>query len=324
MNRSALRAHLSLAGPLYLDAHLKPVNRAFAREGSVESARRRLALNMTWGSAGRASEVAGVTWDSIEWDAEFGAAYVEIVQMKVAKIKNIMFVAGADRHSDFFLALGDYLALRQPKPSRDDEPDWLIPELNETKSPGTTITNYLKALRPEGGAVGYKEYAVPGLPETVCAGGIRPGASNTLAKFMPGELIVQLTGHGLEGSSAVYNYIDADRALAIPGALVLAGWSALPWSQLGEGPQPPTLEALRDAGVDLDDFERAIDHIFNIDSAVPAVLKPGGKLRPLLRTALASMIMYTRRSARLLARCAPSSARCSRCLTRRACSSGAA
>ena len=106
---------------------------------------------------------------------------------------------------------------------------------------------------------------------------------------------MQLTGHGLEGSSAVYNYIDADRALAIPGALVLARWSALPWSQLGEGPQPPTLEALRDAGVDLDDFERAIDHIFNIDSAVPAVLKPGGKLRPLLRTALASMIMYTQR-----------------------------
>lgn len=67
-----------------------------------------------------------------------------------------------------------------------------------------------------------------------------------LHKYMPGELIAHVTGHDLKGTSALYEYIDASRALAIPGALVLAGWPALPWGHHGAGPKPPSLDALLD------------------------------------------------------------------------------
>ena len=74
----------------------------------------------------------------------------------------------------------------------------MIPELHGTSSPGTKLGDWLKALRPssKGGAAGYagKGYSVPSLPENVNAGGIRPGVSNMLSKYMPGELVSHMTG----------------------------------------------------------------------------------------------------------------------------------
>ena len=40
-----------------------------------------------------------------------------------------------------------------------------------------------------------KGYSVPSLPDNVNAGGIRPGVSNMLSKYMPGELVSHMTGH---------------------------------------------------------------------------------------------------------------------------------
>ena len=46
--------------------------------------------------------------------------YVEIKQSKISKAKLIAFVAGADRHCDWFLALADYMAMHPP-PLYDSE-----------------------------------------------------------------------------------------------------------------------------------------------------------------------------------------------------------
>ena len=197
---------------------------------------------------------------------------------------------------------------RPPPIYNSDTPAWLIPELHVTGTPAQKLGLYLKDLlpRPRGGAASFSKVAVAALPDDVSAAGVRPGASNTLAKWMPGELIVHVTGHELKGTSALYEYIDASRALAIPGALVLAGWPALPWGQHSAGPSPPSLDALRDVQapfqkVDMARLEAVIDALFNIDSRSPPMLgllqtHPArgseGALRPMLRAALAALLMY--------------------------------
>lgn len=104
-----------------------------------------------------------------------------------------------------------------------DEPAWLIPKLQSNNSPGTTLGNWLRALRPSsrGGTADYRDSAVPSLPDRVTAGGIQPGASNMLNKYMLGELAVHVTVHDLKGTSALYEYVDASRALAMQGGAPL-------------------------------------------------------------------------------------------------------
>lgn len=290
--------------PIYLPT-MKMVNAALARAGTSEAATRRLGLQSAWHSGGRSSESACITWDTaLQYDEEMQAVYVEIKQSKISKAKLIAFVAGADRHCDWFLALADYMIMHPPLIYNTDEPSWMIHELHGTSSPGTKLGDWLRALRPldKGGAAGYagKGFFVPSLHENVNAGGIRPGVSNMLSKYMPGELVAHMTGHDFRGVSALYEYVDADRALALVPALVAAGWPALPWGQHGDGPVPPSIDALRDAGEDVDVLERingvhercVIDSLFNLDDASPPMLLSGGALRRMVLIAFASMIMY--------------------------------
>ena len=86
------------------------------------------------------------------------------------------------------------------------------------------------------------------------AGGIRPGVINTLTKYMPVEFVVCMTGHEMKGGTAAYEYIDAQLALCMPGALVLAGWPKLPWGQLGDGPTPADISVLFSLGVSAEEL----------------------------------------------------------------------
>ena len=86
-----------------------------------------------------------------------------------------------------------------------------------------------------------------------------------------------MTGHDFKSVSAIYEYLDADRALALVGALVAAGWPALPWGQTGAGPVPPSLEALQTLAapyqkIRMELLENVIDALFHIDSASPPML----------------------------------------------------
>ena len=297
----------SCTGPIYLKV-IKLCLLALAVSGSVEAPTRKLAIWTLWASVGRSSETSTVTWDGLEWDEEMQGVFVEIIQSKVGRIKLIVFVAGADRHSCFFLHLADYMASRRPPVYNSDKPAWLIPELHDTSTPAKKLGSYFKDLLPRlrGGAAFFAKVAVGILPDGVSAAGVRPGGCNMLAKYLPGELIAHVSGHEFKGTSALYEYIDADRALAIPGALILAGWPALPWGHHGDGPTPPSLDALHDLAapfqkIDMDRLESVIDALFNIDSASPPMLgslrthpERGsyGSLRPMLRCALAALLMY--------------------------------
>lgn len=202
-------------------------------------------------------------------------------QWKVSKVKIVPFVAGIDRHSCWFVDFADFLAASPMRPFFDGEAAFLFPELLKVTSPGTAIGNYIKACIPY----------VKGLSTNANAGGIRPGACNSLLAQMPAEFAVQVTGHELKGTSAIYNYFDSNAALTIPGADVLAGWAPPPWGHTGLAPRPANLSAIQHC-VDPLAIDAAIDKLFRLDSASPPTILQGGRLRQALEAAFATAIMY--------------------------------
>ena len=72
-------------------------------------------------------------------DKKFKHVFVEYPQPKGSKIKLAAFGAGVDRHSDWFVALADYLVLQPDRAIySEDAPAWFLPALQKTGSPGTT------------------------------------------------------------------------------------------------------------------------------------------------------------------------------------------
>ena len=47
---------------------------------------------------------------------------IDIIDSKKSKLRLIAYAAGADRHSDWFIKLGDYLALHKPRIYNSDKP----------------------------------------------------------------------------------------------------------------------------------------------------------------------------------------------------------
>jgi len=72
---------------------------------------------------------------------------------------------------------------------------------------------------------------------------------------MPAELAVWTTGHDLKALSALWNYVGAGTGLNLPGTVVLGGWPAFPWGQIGKGPMPPKLMVLVEGGVGVEMLE---------------------------------------------------------------------
>ena len=117
--------------------------------------------------------------------------------------------------------------------------------------------------------------------------------ANWAAKYVCLEALAHWTGHDLRGLSALFEYFDVDRAVALPAAVVIAGWAPFARGQLGAGPEPASLEPiLSSAGVTEHGLIEAMDEILNLDSASPPTLLAGGELREMVNTAFASMIMY--------------------------------
>ena len=216
------------------------ITRAYARAGTVEGAIRKVSLLTCQRSAGRSAEPAWMTVDGLIWDKKFKHVFVESPQPKGSKIKLVALGAGESRHSDWFLALGDYLVLQPDRALyKEEDPNWLFPELQKTSSPGTTLGNYIKAVLPaeRGGHKTYqKEHlVVHELPPGVTAGGLRPGACNELRAAMPSELAMHVTAHDFTSFAAYFEYIDCTRAGCMPGSVVLGGWEPFPWGQMGKG-----------------------------------------------------------------------------------------
>jgi hypothetical protein len=187
----------------------------------------------------------------------------------------------------------------QSKPATHDptNPAWLFPEVQRaTKSPGTTFGSYIKAVMQDGAAK-YKNYMAKledgsALPLDANASGLRTGACNMLAIHMPLEFCVATTGHHMQRHCAFYEYLDSTFATCLAGAVVLAGWPAFPFGQLGVGPCPPTLEALSTLGVLGDGLDNAILKFFHIDDCSPPQFKKTGKLWPVTHIMFACEVCY--------------------------------
>ena len=170
------------------------------------------------------------------------------------------------------------------------------------KNANTKMSNYIRALQPAGrdGALDkYNEVAVHSLPPQPTAGGLRPGASDTMALCIPAEFTVHTTGHDLAGScGSLFTYLDTRQALQMPGALALADWPPYPYGQIGPGPRSPTLEVLLNLGdrggksVSMESLESFIDKLFSFHDATHPGLLQDGALRSLMHASTATLIMY--------------------------------
>ena len=85
--------------------------RAYASHDTVEATKRKLPLYSLWLSAGRTNECCFLSFDSLRWDAHFGAVQVEIIQFKTSKAKKVAFTAGPNADRCWFTHLGDMLAM---------------------------------------------------------------------------------------------------------------------------------------------------------------------------------------------------------------------
>ena len=293
------------APPLGIE-HVKAIARSlgmFASRGQMGQTRvaheRKFAILSLWQVAGRSGEIAWLSYKKLAWDEQLRCVHVEVAQLKTVKVKRLVFVAGANRHCCWFTALGDRLATesRDSWFHDDEEYHWLFPDLSDTESPGTRIGEYIKALLPHdvsGSSKSklYKDYVVETLPADSNAASIRAGCANMLHVAMPEAFACTTTGHKLE-SYAHQQYIDAETANCMPGAIVLSGFPALPWGQRGACGRPASLSALETvplvSGVS---FDKLIDDLYDLGDFCPSSLRTGGSLRPAVHAAFASQVMY--------------------------------
>ena len=288
---------LACAAPVYL-TDVMLLQRSYARANTSQGAVRKFALLSTQRAAGRSSEIAWSTYANMQWDSHFKHVFVSIVQKKSAKLKLAAFGAGATRHADWFLAFGDFLVLQPNEIYSEDQPNWLIPRLQETSAPGTTLTRWIQDVLPSkrGGHSNYqdKRLVLPQLQPGVTAAGLRRGASNELAAAMPTALAIRVTGHECKGVSAFFEYLDVSRAGLMPGSVVLGGWPSGHGErlQMGKGPVPASLDALEELGFDMAKIDGMIDTLFRLDTASPPMLLRDGHLRPAVCAAFATMVMH--------------------------------
>ena len=284
---------------------------------------KRLAILSLWAACGRSGELAYVHWDGMSWDHAHECVVGSVPQVKTSKKKNICFVAGADRSVCWILALGDHWATSawnvpsapEARGTADEnEPAWLFDVLHDKgKGAGAKMGTWIALGRDEKWALTNdippklselsqtpnstnmphmsKKLVRPA--EKVNAAGIRKGAVDLMATYMPNELVVAATGHDLSSVSALDSYIQADAAKAMAGAVVLAGFAPFPWGHRGKGPTPASWDELVAQAGDEATLDAVADVLFHITSESDAALaSPGGRLRPLVRAALAHQVMY--------------------------------
>ena len=93
---------------------IRQANAALSKTDTVQAAVGKLGLQTLFASAGRSNETGTLTYDRLEWDPDLKAVFAELYQSKVARAKLIAIVAGVDSYSDWFVALGDMLAIHSP------------------------------------------------------------------------------------------------------------------------------------------------------------------------------------------------------------------
>ncbi|XRB19365.1 hypothetical protein RI054_21g92110 [Pseudoscourfieldia marina] len=232
---------------------------ALAHRSTPRAMETKFALRQTWASGGRAAESAYLLYTGLKWDYDQQCTVGLWPQLKTFKVKLAVFVAGIDASTCYYTDWGDVMALSQPPIFEDGEACFLNTKLSLAAHPARVLGASMKDLRKD----------CPELPEDVSAGGPRPGV----------------------GFSNLFEYMDASVAMAIPGAVVLAGRPALPRAQLGKAPVPADLFCLVTQG-NRERMELFVDALFNMHSAAPPMLLQNGDLGPAVRACAAGIIMH--------------------------------
>jgi hypothetical protein len=110
---------------IYL-AEVRDMMQAFARANTREGAERKLALKTLWRCSGRPGEPALISYEGLKWDTLHKCIFAESPQSKPSKVKLIPFVAGIDRHADWFVDYGDHLVLDRGRMTAGTEANWLL------------------------------------------------------------------------------------------------------------------------------------------------------------------------------------------------------
>ena len=110
-----------------------------------ESALRNFVTESGFYACGRCSEASFVQWSGLTWDLMLNTVVAAVPQMKVSKIKAIVFPPGRDRHTCWFHSLAVYVHYHpECTQAMSDDVDWLFPVLQSVGKPGQKISRYLK------------------------------------------------------------------------------------------------------------------------------------------------------------------------------------
>jgi hypothetical protein len=284
------------APPIY-GSHRRDIMKQLRLLNTGEAAKRALVLQINGVAAGRPGEVATLSIDVMSWDPMLQCVVAIWPQLKTHKQKLIAVSAGADRLICPLNAFATAFAMGIFKEQIFDEEflNYLFPELAESSSVSTVITNWLKAMIPGSTNVAYSLNQVASLAKGACAAGQRVGSINEMAVGgVSAEFMACLTGHDLESLSTLWHYINAVLAMLIPGVRVLTGWPSLPYGHLGEGAKPASLDALCATGVmGKEKLGPLVDKLLNLREGFssPQLLEDGA-LRPFARAMAATLIMY--------------------------------
>ena len=208
--------------PVYLKTIIACVKQ-LSLEGSDEAALIKFVLLTVIHTGARSAEAANIILDSMRFDPEFTSVVGELPQMKTSKPKIFAIQAGIDSYHCWLLAFADFLCCVKRKEFEaqggfedddDDDvddkvklPNWLIPDLQSSKTPGTKIGNWLKSLRPvdKGGSKKYANFSVPELPDSASAAGMRHGSLSIYLylSFSNAHVLIRSLGFSLAHGRAL-------------------------------------------------------------------------------------------------------------------------
>jgi hypothetical protein len=160
------------ASPIY-GSHRRDIVQQLRLKNTDESLKRALVIQMNGVAAGRPGEVATMSADVMTWDPLAQCAVATWPQFKTFKQKLVLISAGADRLICPLFAFASAYAMGIFKEQIYD-PDglnYLFPELADSSSVSTTISNWLKVMAPGSKNVEYMMHRVASLVEGVCAAG---------------------------------------------------------------------------------------------------------------------------------------------------------
>ena len=239
---------------------------------------KRCMLILTYDADARGGEVKFLRYDTMYWDPKFECLVVRWREIKTLKEYLMPFTSSPfGPELDVYHSFGCFY-IQQNGLARGVMPEdkargkFVFPYLHEKmdKYVASLITSTIK------------QHISPGIKDYVTSKSLRRGASTMLSLARDVSFPEVLARSGHSSGTNVDHYVISTLAASLPGSRSLPGWK-----YPRECVYPPRLECLGTHSQD--DVEKTMELLFAI--GVPE-FKQQQKLRPMLRTCMATHIMY--------------------------------